>query len=82
MYNRYLVYIFLHCCKLVVSPAVFTNVDSSVFPTVEDIFLHAGGGGSDVRVMSVRLPSVKQDQESVSLSSVEGDTDSSANEVY
>ncbi|XP_042599200.1 protein TALPID3 isoform X3 [Cyprinus carpio] len=49
---------------------------------VEDIFLHAGGGGSDVRVMSVRLPSVKQDQESVSLSSVEGDTDSSANDVY
>uniref|UniRef100_A0A8C2CUA6 Si:ch211-185a18.2 n=1 Tax=Cyprinus carpio TaxID=7962 RepID=A0A8C2CUA6_CYPCA len=49
---------------------------------IEDIFLHAGGGGSDVRVMSVRLPSVKQDQESVSLSSVEGDTDSSANDVY
>uniref|UniRef100_UPI00062E28E8 protein TALPID3 isoform 3 n=1 Tax=Danio rerio TaxID=7955 RepID=UPI00062E28E8 len=51
----------------------------------EDTFLHTGGGGgrgSDVRVMSVRLPSVKQDQESVSLSSVEGDTDSSANDVF
>ncbi|KAG1973204.1 protein TALPID3 [Pimephales promelas] len=48
----------------------------------EDIFLHADGGGSDVRVMSVRLPSSKQDQESVSLSSVEGDTDSSANDVF
>ncbi|XP_026142255.1 protein TALPID3 isoform X1 [Carassius auratus] len=48
----------------------------------EDVFLHTEGGGSDVRVMSVRLPSVKQDQESVSLSSVEGDTDSSANDVY
>uniref|UniRef100_A0A672SCS9 Uncharacterized protein n=1 Tax=Sinocyclocheilus grahami TaxID=75366 RepID=A0A672SCS9_SINGR len=48
----------------------------------EDIFLHTEGGGSDVRVMSVRLPSVKQDQESVSLSSVEGDTDSSANDVF
>uniref|UniRef100_A0A673J6E0 Protein TALPID3-like n=1 Tax=Sinocyclocheilus rhinocerous TaxID=307959 RepID=A0A673J6E0_9TELE len=47
----------------------------------EDIFLHTEGG-SDVRVMSVRLPSVKQDQESVSLSSVEGDTDSSANDVF
>uniref|UniRef100_A0A672PDN1 Protein TALPID3-like n=1 Tax=Sinocyclocheilus grahami TaxID=75366 RepID=A0A672PDN1_SINGR len=49
--------------------------------TCEDIFLHTEGG-SDVRVMSVRLPSVKQDQESVSLSSVEGDTDSSANDVF
>uniref|UniRef100_A0A671MFJ3 Protein TALPID3 n=1 Tax=Sinocyclocheilus anshuiensis TaxID=1608454 RepID=A0A671MFJ3_9TELE len=48
----------------------------------EDIFLHTEGGGSDVRVMSVRLPSVKQDQESVSLSSVEGDTESSANDVF
>ncbi|XP_043118591.1 protein TALPID3 [Puntigrus tetrazona] len=48
----------------------------------EDVFQHAEGGGSDVRVMSVRLPSVKQDQESVSLSSVEGDTDSSANDVF
>ncbi|XP_016395161.1 protein TALPID3 [Sinocyclocheilus rhinocerous] len=48
----------------------------------EDIFLHTEGRGSDVRVMSVRLPSVKQDQESVSLSSVEGDTDSSANDVF
>ncbi|XP_067312012.1 protein TALPID3 isoform X2 [Pseudorasbora parva] len=48
----------------------------------EDIFLHTEGGGCDVRVMSVRLPSVKQDQESVSLSSVEGDTDSSANDVF
>ncbi|XP_016342758.1 protein TALPID3-like [Sinocyclocheilus anshuiensis] len=47
----------------------------------EDIFLHTEGG-SDVRVMSVRLLSVKQDQESVSLSSVEGDTDSSANDVF
>ncbi|XP_056332368.1 protein TALPID3 [Danio aesculapii] len=49
----------------------------------EDMFLHTGGGrGSDVRVMSVRLPSVKQDPESVSLSSVEGDTASSANDVF
>ncbi|KAK7152680.1 hypothetical protein R3I93_010790 [Phoxinus phoxinus] len=48
----------------------------------EDMFLHADGRGSDVRVMSVRLPSAKQDQESVSLSSVEGDTDSSANDVF
>ncbi|XP_057200366.1 protein TALPID3 isoform X2 [Triplophysa rosa] len=48
----------------------------------KDAFLHAGGGGSDVRVMSVRLPSVEQDHESVSLSSVEGDTDSSANDVF
>ncbi|XP_051723257.1 protein TALPID3 isoform X2 [Ctenopharyngodon idella] len=48
----------------------------------EDIFLQTEGGGRDVRVMSVRLPSVKQDQESVSLSSVEGDTDFSANDVF
>nr|XP_055027483.1 protein TALPID3 isoform X1 [Misgurnus anguillicaudatus]XP_055027484.1 protein TALPID3 isoform X1 [Misgurnus anguillicaudatus] len=48
----------------------------------KDDFLHTEAGGSDVRVMSVRLPSVKQDQESVSLSSVEGDTNSSANDVF
>ncbi|XP_077095076.1 protein TALPID3 isoform X3 [Siphateles boraxobius] len=48
----------------------------------EDMFLHTDGGGSDVRVMSVRLPSAKQDLESVSLSSVEGHTDSSANDVF
>jgi len=66
----------LHCYKL----KSHSNVVS--IPTGEDIFLHADGGGSDVRVMSVRLPSSKQDQESVSLSSVEGDTDSSANDVF
>uniref|UniRef100_A0A8C0YS18 Si:ch211-185a18.2 n=1 Tax=Cyprinus carpio carpio TaxID=630221 RepID=A0A8C0YS18_CYPCA len=60
----------------------YEDIEEPGTNTFEDIFLHAGGGGSDVRVMSVRLPSVKQDQESVSLSSVEGDTDSSANDVY
>lgn len=54
----------------------------SCFPTDKDAFLHTREGGSDVRVMSVKLPSVIQDQESVSLSSVEGDTDSSANDVF
>ncbi len=71
---------FLYCYKLVVSPAVIQML-IHLF-SGEDTFLHTEGGGSDVRVMSVRLPSVKQDQESVSLSSVEGDTDSSANDVF
>ncbi|XP_052001691.1 protein TALPID3 [Xyrauchen texanus] len=49
---------------------------------VTDIFLHSEGRGSDVRVMSVRLPSVNQEHESASVSSVEGDPDSSANDVF
>ncbi|XP_051578080.1 protein TALPID3-like isoform X2 [Myxocyprinus asiaticus] len=50
--------------------------------TGEDIFLHTEGRGSDVRVMSVRLPSVNQEHESGSVSSVEGDPDFSANDVF
>lgn len=66
----------MQCICIVIS----SNVVS--IPTGEDMFLHTDGRGSDVRVMPVRLPSAKQDQESVSLSSVEGDTDSSANDVF